>query len=130
MHCQTDARSEYVKDIFMVLKKNSLKKCWTDTHCTRAWARSCRLGESRRGTSAEPESRRKHCRYIPHSWVFIFLHQGMRLKQKQRCNYYQNSPTALLLHILTSRGQRHSLLIEPGSTPGEGSVLELSPDVL
>lgn len=80
-----------------------------------AWARSCRLGERRWGTSPGPESIRKHCRYIPHSWVFIFLHHGMRLKQKQEHNDSKDHRMASLWGILASRGQEQTYsTLNPG----------------
>lgn len=87
----------------------------TDTYCTMAWARSWRPWERRWGMSAGPESIRKHCRYIPHSWVFIFLHLMIRLKQKHECNPSKGCPTALLWRMLASRGQEKTYsLLNPG----------------
>lgn len=67
---------------------------------------------------------RKHCLYRPQSWVFMFLHHGMRLEQK-----HQRS----VRRCAVSRpGQQRArlLFVEAGSTSGKGSVLELSPNIL
>lgn len=86
-----------------------------DTHCTMVWARSCRPGERRRGMSVGPDSIRKHCRYIPHSWVFIFLHHGIRLEQKHERSHSKDRPTALLWRILANRGRQQTYsLLKPG----------------